>query len=136
MNEIKVVVKGVLIRNNKMLIVQRSQIETVGAGTWETVGGNLHFGESFEAALKREYLEEVGLNITVKNQLFSTTFHTSKTRQIVLLSFLCDTKEEQIILSDEHKQYIWATKDELPTLLPKEIIADFNQHHVLDLLNE
>ncbi|WP_342574275.1 NUDIX domain-containing protein [Solibacillus sp. FSL K6-1781] len=135
MNEIKVVVKGVLIKNNRLLIVQRSQIETVSAGTWETVGGNLHFGESFETALKREFSEEVGLNITVKNQLFSTTFHTSKTRQIVLLTFLCDTKEEQITVSDEHEQYLWATKDDLLTLLPQEIIEDFSQHNVLDLLN-
>lgn len=135
MNEIKVVVKGVLIKNNRLLILQRSQIETVGAGTWETVGGNLHFGESFETALKREFSEEVGLNITVKNQLFSTTFHTSKTRQIVLLTFLCDTKEEQITVSDEHEQYLWATKDDLLTLLPQEIIEDFSQHNVLDLLN-
>ncbi|BAK14889.1 NTP pyrophosphohydrolase including oxidative damage repair enzyme [Solibacillus silvestris StLB046] len=135
MNEFKVVVKGVLIKNNRLLIVQRSQIETVGAGTWETVGGNLHFGESFETALKREFSEEVGLNITVKNQLFSTTFHTSKTRQIVLLTFLCDTKEEQITVSDEHEQYLWATKDDLLTLLPQEIIEDFSQHNVLDLLN-
>lgn len=135
MNEIKVVVKGVLIKNNRLLIVQRSQIETVCAGTWETVGGNLHFGESFETALKREFSEEVGLNITVKNQLFSTTFHTSKTRQIVLLTFLCDTKEEQITVSDEHEQYLWATKDDLLTLLPQEIIEDFSQHNVLDLLN-
>lgn len=135
MNEIKVVVKGVLIKNIRLLIVQRSQIETVGAGTWETVGGNLHFGESFETALKREFSEEVGLNITVKNQLFSTTFHTSKTRQIVLLTFLCDTKEEQITVSDEHEQYLWATKDDLLTLLPQEIIEDFSQHNVLDLLN-
>jgi len=135
LNEIKVVVKGVLIKNIRLLIVQRSQIETVGAGTWETVGGNLHFGESFETALKREFSEEVGLNITVKNQLFSTTFHTSKTRQIVLLTFLCDTKEEQITVSDEHEQYLWATKDDLLTLLPQEIIEDFSQHNVLDLLN-
>ena len=135
MNEIKVVVKGVLVKNKKILIVQRSQIETVGAGTWETVGGNLQFGESFKEALTREFLEEVGLNITVKNQLFSTTFHTSKTRQIVLLTFLCDTEEEQITLSDEHLNYLWATKDELYKLLPKEIITDFQQHKVFDLLD-
>lgn len=93
MNEIKVVVKGILVRNNRMLIVQRSHTDSVGAGTWEVVGGNLNFGESLEDALKREYLEEVGLGITVKNLLFSTTFFTSKVRQIVLLSFLCESEE-------------------------------------------
>ncbi|MEK3763781.1 MULTISPECIES: NUDIX hydrolase [unclassified Solibacillus] len=134
MNEIKVVVKGVLIRNNRILIIQRSHTDSFGAGTWEVVGGNLNFGESLEEALKREYLEEVGLKITVKNLLFSTTFFTSNDRQIVLLSYLCESEESQISLSSEHEQYLWASKEELLTLLPQEILADYKLYDVLDLL--
>lgn len=134
MNEIKVVVKGVLIRNNRILIIQRSHTDSFGAGTWEVVGGNLNFGESLEEALKREYLEEVGLKITVKNLLFSTTFFTSNDRQIVLLSYLCESEESQISLSSEHEQYLWASKEELLTLLPQEILADYELYDVLDLL--
>ena len=59
MEEIKVAVKGVLIKNNKMLIVKRSSFDETGAGTWESVGGVLEFGETFDVALKREFLEEV-----------------------------------------------------------------------------
>lgn len=134
LNEIKVVVKGVLIRNNRILIIQRSHTDSFGAGTWEVVGGNLNFGESLEEALKREYLEEVGLKITVKNLLFSTTFFTSNDRQIVLLSYLCESEESQISLSSEHEQYLWASKEELLTLLPQEILADYKLYDVLDLL--
>ena len=134
MNEIKVVVKGILIRNNRILIIQRSHTDSFGAGTWEVVGGNLNFGESLEEALKREYLEEVGLKITVKNLLFSTTFFTSNVRQIVLLSYLCESEESQISLSSEHEQYLWASKEELLTLLPQEILADYELYDVLDLL--
>lgn len=134
MNEIKVVVKGILIRNNRILIIQRSHTDSFGAGTWEVVGGNLNFGESLEEALKREYLEEVGLKITVKSLLFSTTFFTSNVRQIVLLSYLCESEESQISLSCEHEQYLWASKEELLTLLPQEILADYELYDVLDLL--
>ena len=134
MNEIKVVVKGVLIRNKRILIVQRSHTDSVGAGTWEVVGGNLNFGELLDDALKREYLEEVGLRITVKRLLFSTTFFTSKSRQIVLLSYLCESEESKIVLSSEHEQYLWVAKDELLTLLSEEILADYQQYGVLDLL--
>ena len=136
MNEIKVVVKGVLIRNKTILIVQRSHTDSVGAGTWEVVGGNLNFGELLDDALKRKYLEEVGLRITVKNLLFSTTFFTSKSRQIVLLSYLCESEESKIVLSSEHEQYLWGAKDELLTLLPEEILADYQQYGVLDLLTK
>ena len=55
MGEIKIAVKGIILKDNKMLIVQRSATDTVGAGTWENVGGSLEFGESFEEALHREF---------------------------------------------------------------------------------
>ena len=106
MNEIKVVVKGVLIRDNRILIIKRSHTDSFGAGTWEVVGGNLNFGESLEEALKREFLEEVGLRITVKSLLFSTTFFTSNDRQIVLLflvSYL--TSFNQFISPQQHSIY-------------------------------
>lgn len=40
MGEIKVAVKGVLIKNNKMLIVKRSAFDETESGTWESVGGS------------------------------------------------------------------------------------------------
>ena len=136
MGKIIVAVKGVLIKNNKMLIVQRSLFDETGAGTWESIGGKLEFGESFEDALKREFLEEVGLNIFVIRQLFSTTFLTHATRQVVLLTFLCDCKNTNITLSDEHEAYKWASKSELLELLPKPIIDDYKKYHILDLLED
>ena len=55
MEEIIVVVKGILIKNNKMLIVKRSETEVTGAGTWETIGGKIIFGEMLEDSLQREF---------------------------------------------------------------------------------
>ncbi len=134
MGEIKVAVKGVLIKNNKMLIVKRSAFDETGAGTWESVGGVLEFGDSFEVALKREFLEEVGLNVKVRKHLFSTTFLTHNTRQIVLLTFLCECQNDEVFLSDEHDQFIWATKDDLMELLPEVIINDYKKYNVFELL--
>jgi len=134
MEEIKVAVKGVLIKNNKMLIVERSSFDETGAGTWESVGGVLEFGETFDVALKREFLEEVGLTISVTTHLFSTTFSTHKTRQIVLLTFLCECQNDDISLSDEHEQFMWATKEESMELLPNAIIHDYKKHNVFELL--
>ena len=134
MSEIIVAVKGVLITNQKMLIVQRSSNDKTGAGTWESVGGVLQFGESLENALKREFIEEVGISIQVQQQLFSTTFLSTPTRQIVLLSFLCTSEEENITLSIEHDQYKWAKKEELLKLLPKAIIKDYETYGVFDLM--
>jgi 8-oxo-dGTP diphosphatase len=132
--QIKVAVKGILIKDQKMLIVQRSKNDETGAGTWESVGGILHFGESFDNALKREFFEEVGLSIQVQKLLFSTTFLSNPARQIVLLTFLCTSEEENITLSDEHDQYLWANNEELLQLLPRTIIKDYEMHGIFELI--
>ena len=133
MNEVKVAVKGVLVKGDKMLVVQRSYQDQTGAGTWENVGGVMEFGETFEQALVREFKEEVGLSVEVDRLLYAVTFLTRPTRQIVLLTFLCRTNDEVVVLSDEHEAYLWASKEELQSLLPEAIKEDFNTYGVFNL---
>lgn len=132
-NKIVVAVKGVIVNNDKVLIVKRSNDDEFGGGTWECVGGKIEFGENLETALIREIKEEVGLDVTVENILYATTFKTHQTRQVVILSYLCKSKNENIILSKEHIDYQWASKDHLKTLLPPEILHDFEKHNVFSL---
>ncbi|CAM3935348.1 MULTISPECIES: NUDIX domain-containing protein [Paenibacillus] len=73
-NKIIVVVKGVIAKNGKALIVKRSSTEEVDAGSWETVGGKIEFGEVLEEALIREVKEEIGIEVNVEKLLFATTF--------------------------------------------------------------
>ena len=134
MNEVKVAVKGVLVRGDRMLVVQRSYNDQTGAGTWENVGGVMEFGETFEQALVREFKEEVGLSVEVERLLYAITFLTRPTRQIILLTFLCRTNDETVVLSEEHEAYLWASKKELQSLLPEAIKEDFNTYGVFELL--
>ena len=134
MNEVKVAVKGVLVKGDRMLVVQRSYNDQTGAGTWENVGGVMEFGETFEQALVREFKEEVGLSVEVERLLYAVTFLTRPTRQIILLTFLCRTNDETVVLSDEHEAYLWASKKELQSLLPEAIKEDFNTYGVFELL--
>ena len=134
MNEVKVAVKGVLVKDEKMLVVQRSYNDQTGAGTWENVGGTIEFGETFEQALAREFKEEVGLSVEVERLLYAVTFLTSPSRQIILLTFLCTATDEAVVLSDEHEAYLWASKEELKNLLPEAIRKDFETHGVFNIL--
>ena len=134
MNEVKVAVKGVLVRGDRMLVVQRSYNDQTGAGTWENVGGVMEFGETFEQALVREFKEEVGLSVEVERLLYAVTFLTRPTRQIILLTFLCRTNDETVVLSEEHEAYLWASKKDLQSLLPEAIKEDFNTYGVFELL--
>jgi 8-oxo-dGTP pyrophosphatase MutT (NUDIX family) len=63
LNEMVVVLKGFILHKGKVLMVQRAHDDEVDGGTWELVGGQIHFGEDLEAALLREIQEEVGWHI-------------------------------------------------------------------------
>jgi 8-oxo-dGTP diphosphatase len=131
-NKIVTVVKGVVENKGRVLILKRSSTDEVGAGVWETVGGKIDLGEGLEEALVREVKEEAGIEVQVEKLLFATTFFTDPHRQIVLLTYMCSTTEDQIRLSEEHSDYKWATKSELYIYLPQTIINDLKKYKVLD----
>lgn len=131
--EIAVALKGIVVHEGKTLIVQRAGNDGIGAGTWECVGGKLEFGEDLETALHREIQEEAGLDVKAGRILYATTFQTSPSRQVVILTYLCTSLRSEVILSDEHADYLWATKEQLKALLPDFILKDFEENHIFEL---
>jgi 8-oxo-dGTP diphosphatase len=132
-NKIVVAVKGLILHEGKVLIIQRANDDEIGGGTWELVGGKIEFGEDLETALVREIKEEVGLDVTVEKILYATTFKTDPTRQVVILTYLCRSNNKDVVLSKEHIDYRWSTKEQLRLLLPPEIISDFERNNVFSL---
>ncbi|UQZ35934.1 DNA mismatch repair protein MutT [Paenibacillus sp. PK3_47] len=128
-----VAVKGIIINQGKILIVQRASGDSIGAGTWECAGGKIDFGEGLETALAREILEETGLAVTVDRLLYASSFLTDPARQVVILTYLCRSDEYAVSLSEEHSDYQWCTKLELRQMLPGGILADFEQSRVFEL---
>ena len=121
-----VATKGMIIKDNKLLLIYKSKEE---AKEWSTEalandsnyevrrdlpGGRLQFKEAPETALKREIKEEVGLKIEVLRPL--NVWHLIKGQhQLVGINYLCIWKEGEVILSDEHEAYEWLTEAELHT---------------------
>lgn len=60
-------VTGILIENNKILIVQQKLSES---RAWSLPGGRLERGESLEQGLKRELKEETGLDVRIERLLY------------------------------------------------------------------
>lgn len=62
---------GAVIFNDegKILLTKRGPEAKNERGTWEIPGGALEFGETFEQGLKREILEELGIEIEVQELL-------------------------------------------------------------------
>lgn len=132
-NKIVVAVKGLVFNEGKILIVQRSHDDDIGGGTWECVGGEVDFGEDLEGALVREFKEEAGLNVAVLKLLYATTFKITPTRQVVILTYLCRSKDCNVVLSKEHIDHRWSTKEQSELLLTPEIISAFKKNNVFSL---
>lgn len=98
--------KAIIVHNRKALIAKRTNNHKIGAGIWEFVGGKLEFGEDLISGLKREVLEETGLEVVVDKLLFATTFKTHDYRQVVIINYLCHSNTDDVTLSREHTDYV------------------------------
>jgi nucleoside triphosphatase len=80
-------------------------------------GGHIEPGEKMEEALKREILEETGLEIydirllSLKECIYSDTFHEKK--HFLFIDFLCRTDSYNVVLNEEAEDYVWAGLDEI-----------------------
>mmetsp|Transcript_26395 Transcript_26395/g.43205 ORF Transcript_26395/g.43205 Transcript_26395/m.43205 type:complete len:161 (-) Transcript_26395:82-564(-) len=70
--------------NGRILLVKRSANSRVEPGTWARPGGAVEFGESCEAALERELLEETGLRICSPEVLDVTSNINGKTHWVAI----------------------------------------------------
>jgi mutator protein MutT len=81
------VAAAVLERDGRFLIAQRPEGGHL-AGYWEFPGGKRHRGESFEDCLRREILEELGVEVEVGDLLHETT-HAYADRRVLLRFYRC-----------------------------------------------
>jgi 8-oxo-dGTP diphosphatase len=83
-----VVVAAVMERDDRFLVTRRQQGVHL-AGFWEFPGGKVADGESHAAALGREILEELDVNIAVGDLLLETS-HEYPERVVQLFFYRCD----------------------------------------------
>ena len=128
------VVKGIIFNRdyNRILLVRRSDDDSVGANTWENAGGNIEYGEKPEDAMKREIREETGITeITIKNIAYVTLVDGAI--PYLIIAYICESQTETVTMSHEHQTFIWADKEMCKEMLPKAIIDDFDQNGIFEL---
>ncbi len=117
-NKWQVCICGAIKRDDEYLMVKRSLDDEDCAGFWEMPSGKLEFGESVEQGLQREIFEEVGIDINpFQKQIIGISEYSSEkpegTKYSVQLNYVIEvpTKDLPIKLSEEHTDYVWATRD-------------------------
>ena len=78
---------GLVFRDGKLLITQRPADGHLG-GLWEFPGGKCEPGETFEQALHRELMEELGIEVEVC-ELIETITHEYPEKTVHLCFFRC-----------------------------------------------
>lgn len=117
-NKWQVCICGAIKCNDEYLMVKRSLDDEDCAGFWEMPSGKLEFGETAVDGLRREILEEVGIDILPfdKRIVNISEYSSEKENYIkhsVQLNYVIElpTKLLPIKLSNEHTDYVWAKRD-------------------------
>jgi phosphoglycolate phosphatase-like HAD superfamily hydrolase/ADP-ribose pyrophosphatase YjhB (NUDIX family) len=122
---------GALIFNagNEALLIRTHK----WSNKWGIPGGKIKFGETSEAALRREILEETALKVAqirfvlVQDCIHSKEFY--KDAHFVLLNYTARTavKNPHVVLNDEGREYRWLplpSAKKLPLNRPTKILIE------------
>ena len=114
------------LRRTGIVLVQR-RFEPL-AGQWSLPGGTLEVGETLEAGLTREILEETGLHVDVGAivDVFDRIFRDADDRvryHYVLVDYLCTARGGQLVAGSDVSDVAIADPDGLApfALLPKTL---------------
>ena len=118
-------VEAAIYKEDKWLLMRRSEMEEHGAGLITLVGGKVEesgsISDILEKTLHREVLEEVGIEVENLQYLESKAFLTGSREPIVDIVFVCEHKsgEPQAVDKNEVAEVFWMKA--LDILANKEI---------------
>lgn len=127
---------GCLIINdkNEVLLVKRAQKCETNQGIWTRPGGSIKFGETVEAALKREIREELGVDIEIirfSDYSDDMRYENGIKKHYIALGFIARIKAGEIKnLDPENEEIKWFHLDKMP-----ENLAVYTRKAVDVLLN-
>ena len=109
MQEFPITTVGALIFNpaREVLMIRTHKWSNL----WGIPGGKIKWGETAEAALRREVREETNLDIAniqfamAQDCIRSKEFF--KEAHFVLLNYTCDSAGDGVILNDEAEEFVW-----------------------------
>lgn len=110
----RITTAGILTKENRYFVAKREEKGSIG-GLWEFPGGKNRWGESEQETLKREFMEELMLDIEVGPLLHTHDFVNKGTlyHQKAYLVSCSDAREPTLSV---HTTYRWVSVEELQTL--------------------
>lgn len=118
--EVIIVARCLIERDEKVLLLKRTEDRKYNPGKWELPGGKIEAGQDLEKATEREALEETGLLVRLTS--FGTVIE-SKTlvgerhgeyegKLYLELVSRGEPVSGSVKLEDEHSEYSWTTLED------------------------
>ncbi|MCX8124351.1 MAG: NUDIX hydrolase [Spirochaetes bacterium] len=106
--KIRIRVAGLVVEDNKILLIAHKKGSQV---YWLLPGGGVEYQESLDEALKREFLEELGLNVEVGDiAMIADSIEPNGKRHIINIIFWCNLINQSIRLGNEKILYDFSFK--------------------------
>lgn len=113
----KIILAGIVVYQEKILIIQRSSGDEAYPGLWELPSGKRDFLEPSQKALVREVKEETGIDVKTVMPVSVFEFKVEKPNEIrdaTQISFLVKPiGKPKVKLSNEHQNFAWIDEKEL-----------------------
>lgn len=106
----KLVTAAIMIKDNKILIAQRSKKDKLSS-MWEFPGGKIEEGETPQECLKREIKEELNINVSI-GEFFGESIYHYEGGSIKLLGYYAFYESGDLKLN-VHDQVKWVTPEEI-----------------------
>jgi 8-oxo-dGTP diphosphatase len=117
---------GAAIVNQGRALVVRRATEPL-RGEWSVPGGVLELGEKLHEGIRREVLEETGLEVEPRDvlEVVDSIFKDDDGRtryHYVLIDYLCSVTGGEACAGSDVSEVKWVAEDELPALELRESI--------------
>lgn len=101
--------RALVVRNQQVLLVSHTYNEG-----WYTIGGVVEKGESPFNAIKRELIEEAGINVTEKPKLINVYHSLNRGKDDYVFFYCVEAFNESTFSSFEIEEARWFSLDNLP----------------------
>src|SRR4051812_26785859 len=111
----KIVAAGFILERGKVLLARRAATKALAPGKFHLPGGHVEFGETVQAALAREIMEEFGIRVEVGEPFFAFSYMAGgvHTVGVACLARLGEPEGNIRVKADETDEYLWAAAGEL-----------------------